>query len=205
MAAHGLKRARPAELVPGTLSVITARMDYLPRDTPPDWVDHEWARLQNPGEAIVSVYAQRLLATLKGLPTGDAVARRFTANVLIGFLPAALLGFLFIGVIKSVLFNPIVVATSFIVNFSIPYLLYSAGLSSRVGFIFAGIISLAVVFTYFCVPECKGKSLEQIDRMFNEGISLRKFGGYAPEEAVRDESGADKGVSSVSSKHEEKV
>lgn len=31
MAAHGLKRARPAELVPGTVSVITARMDYLPR------------------------------------------------------------------------------------------------------------------------------------------------------------------------------
>ena len=58
MAAHGLKRARPAELVPGTLSVITARMDYLPRDTPPDWVDQEWARLQRPGEAIVSVYAR---------------------------------------------------------------------------------------------------------------------------------------------------
>ncbi len=58
MAAHGLKRARPAELVPGTLSVITARMDYLPRDTPTDWVDHEWARQQRPGEAIVSVYAR---------------------------------------------------------------------------------------------------------------------------------------------------
>src|SRR6478609_9588314 len=29
MEAHGLKRARPADLVPGTLSVITARMDYL--------------------------------------------------------------------------------------------------------------------------------------------------------------------------------
>jgi epoxyqueuosine reductase len=58
MAAHGLKRARPAELVPGTLSVITARMDYLPRDTPPDWVEQEWARLQRPGEAIVSVYAR---------------------------------------------------------------------------------------------------------------------------------------------------
>jgi epoxyqueuosine reductase len=58
MAAHGLKRARPAELVPGTLSVITARMDYLPRDTPPDWVDREWQRLQRPGEAIVSIYAR---------------------------------------------------------------------------------------------------------------------------------------------------
>jgi len=34
MARHGLKRARPAELVPGTLRVITARMDYLPRSAP---------------------------------------------------------------------------------------------------------------------------------------------------------------------------
>jgi hypothetical protein len=35
MAAHGLKRARPAELVPGTVSVLTARMDYLPRSIRP--------------------------------------------------------------------------------------------------------------------------------------------------------------------------
>lgn len=32
MARHGLKRARPAELVPGTVSVITARMDYWPAE-----------------------------------------------------------------------------------------------------------------------------------------------------------------------------
>jgi epoxyqueuosine reductase len=35
MAAHGLKRARPAALVPGTVCVITARMDYLPRSARP--------------------------------------------------------------------------------------------------------------------------------------------------------------------------
>ena len=62
MEAHGLKRARPAELVPGTVSVITARMDYLPRDTPvdvpPGWQAMEFARLQHPDEAIVSVYAR---------------------------------------------------------------------------------------------------------------------------------------------------
>jgi epoxyqueuosine reductase len=58
MAAHGLKRARPAELVPGTVSVITARMDYLPRRTSPDWQTHELGRLQQPGEAVVSVYAR---------------------------------------------------------------------------------------------------------------------------------------------------
>ena len=58
MAAHGLRRARPAELVPGTVSVITARMDYLPRATPEDWQALELARLARPGEAIVSVYAR---------------------------------------------------------------------------------------------------------------------------------------------------
>ena len=58
MASHGLKRARPAELVPGTVSVITARMDYLPATTAPDWQKVELNRLQHPSEAIVSVYAR---------------------------------------------------------------------------------------------------------------------------------------------------
>jgi epoxyqueuosine reductase len=58
MAAHGLKRARPAALVPGTVRVITARLDYLPRDAPADWVAAEWQRLREPGQAVVSVYAR---------------------------------------------------------------------------------------------------------------------------------------------------
>ena len=66
MAAHGLKRARPAELVPGTVSVITARMDYLPRlapgapgsGQPDDWQAVEFDRLSRPAEGIVSVYAR---------------------------------------------------------------------------------------------------------------------------------------------------
>ncbi|RYF64546.1 MAG: tRNA epoxyqueuosine(34) reductase QueG, partial [Comamonadaceae bacterium] len=58
MATHGVRRARPAELVPGTVSVLTARMDYLPRDTPTDWQAREFDRLVQPGEAVVSVYAR---------------------------------------------------------------------------------------------------------------------------------------------------
>jgi len=58
MAAHGLRRARPAELVPGTVSVITARMDYLPSDTPAEWQRIEFERLARPGEAVVSMYAR---------------------------------------------------------------------------------------------------------------------------------------------------
>ena len=58
MAAHGLKRARPAELVPGTLRVITARMDYLPADLPEGWQAMVFDRLADPAQAAVSLYAQ---------------------------------------------------------------------------------------------------------------------------------------------------
>ena len=58
MAAHGTKRARPAELVPGTASVITARLDYLPRGTEPGWQQIEWQRLEDPRSAAISVYAR---------------------------------------------------------------------------------------------------------------------------------------------------
>jgi len=52
MARHGAKRSRPELLVPGTVSVIVARMDYLPGDSAPmkDLLDH-------PGKAYVSRYA----------------------------------------------------------------------------------------------------------------------------------------------------
>ena len=58
MAAHGTKRTRPAELVPGTRRVIAARMDYLPRNAAPDWRARELSRLAEPGAAVVSVYAR---------------------------------------------------------------------------------------------------------------------------------------------------
>jgi epoxyqueuosine reductase len=51
MARHGAKRARPAALVPGTVRVITARMDYLP-----DAREAE-AVLGDPTKAYVSRYA----------------------------------------------------------------------------------------------------------------------------------------------------
>jgi epoxyqueuosine reductase len=58
MAAHGTRRTRPAELVPGTMRVITARMNYLPRDAGADWRIREEARLHQPTSAVVSIYAR---------------------------------------------------------------------------------------------------------------------------------------------------
>jgi hypothetical protein len=67
---------------------------------------------------------------------------------------------------------------SFAVNFSVPYLVLKTqvGLGSKVGFIFGAISLLSLVFTYFCVPECKGKTLEQVDWLFNNNVKLRRFG-----------------------------
>ena len=58
MARHGMKRARAAELVPGTVRAITARMDYLPRATGDAWQAIEWAQLADPRRAAVSLYAR---------------------------------------------------------------------------------------------------------------------------------------------------
>lgn len=58
MARHGLQRARPQALVPGTLSVITARMNYLPSSAPEGWQAIEWSGLSRHGAAQLSLYAR---------------------------------------------------------------------------------------------------------------------------------------------------
>lgn len=51
MSQHGSKRYRPAELVPGTLRIISVRMDYLPANT------NIINILQNPEQGYISRYA----------------------------------------------------------------------------------------------------------------------------------------------------
>ena len=58
MASHGLKRARPAELVPGTVSVITVRMDYLPGNMTKLSAESAWQSLEQAQQGVVSVYAR---------------------------------------------------------------------------------------------------------------------------------------------------
>ena len=58
MASHGLKRARPAELVPGTVSVITVRMDYLPGNVQNLSAETAWKDLEQTQQGVVSVYAR---------------------------------------------------------------------------------------------------------------------------------------------------
>ncbi|HSI21609.1 MAG TPA: tRNA epoxyqueuosine(34) reductase QueG [Methylophilaceae bacterium] len=52
MAKHGSKRTRPDELVPGTVRVISVRMDYRPPET-----RDSWEVMENGGQAFISRYA----------------------------------------------------------------------------------------------------------------------------------------------------
>ena len=65
--------------------------------------------------AVVIVYWHKIAGTMVALPT-QRMARRFALNVLIAFLPAVVLGLLFGKFIKSHLFTPTVVASTFILG-----------------------------------------------------------------------------------------
>jgi undecaprenyl-diphosphatase len=65
--------------------------------------------------AVCWEYRAKLVHVIAGLGR-DAVARRFIANLIIAFVPAALLGLAFGKAIKSVLFAPVPVACAFVVG-----------------------------------------------------------------------------------------
>ena len=65
--------------------------------------------------AVVWEYRARLTHTVVSLRS-DASSQRLAINLVVAFLPAAILGFLFLKQIKFYLFNPFVVATAFIVG-----------------------------------------------------------------------------------------
>ena len=65
--------------------------------------------------AVVWEYRERLLKVARGA-TSDPAAQKFILNLFIAFLPLAILGLAFGKAIKANLFNPIAVATTFIIG-----------------------------------------------------------------------------------------
>jgi undecaprenyl-diphosphatase len=65
--------------------------------------------------AICWLYRQRLWNVVATLPR-DRKSQRFALNIVLAFLPAAVLGVIFISTIKKYLFAPVPVATAFIVG-----------------------------------------------------------------------------------------
>jgi undecaprenyl-diphosphatase len=65
--------------------------------------------------AVVWEYRAKFLGVAAGLAS-DRAAQRFVANLVVAFIPAAVLGLLFGGLIKAHLFRPVPVALAFIIG-----------------------------------------------------------------------------------------
>jgi undecaprenyl-diphosphatase len=81
--------------------------------------------------AVCWLYRARLWTVVSTLPR-DAKSQRFTLNVVLAFLPAAVLGVIFINTIKKYLFAPVPVAMAFIIGGFVILLIESRKLRPRV-------------------------------------------------------------------------
>ena len=66
--------------------------------------------------AIIVLYWRTFWAVLEGLLKGQAISWRFVRNILVAFLPSAILGFLLINKIEALLGNGVVVAVALILG-----------------------------------------------------------------------------------------
>ncbi|RSL39780.1 hypothetical protein CEP54_016259 [Fusarium duplospermum] len=69
------------------------------------------------------------------------------------------------------------VTMQFVTALTLLYLLFPpyANLQSKVGFIYGSFAVLAVLFTYFYIPEVQGRTLEEIEQLFAMNIPFRQF------------------------------
>ncbi|KAE8381314.1 general substrate transporter [Aspergillus bertholletiae] len=66
--------------------------------------------------------------------------------------------------------------TSVPINFVNPYV--QAAIGSRVTFIYGSFSVAEMAFVYFLLPETKGRSLEELDEMFQNRVPTREFSTY---------------------------
>ena len=78
---------------------------------------------------------------------------------------------------------------NFGIGYATPYLVNvapgSAGLQSKVFFIWGSTCLGCLIFTYFCIPETKGLSLEQVDLLYQNSTPLTS-GRYRQELIAQD-------------------
>jgi Sugar (and other) transporter len=71
------------------------------------------------------------------------------------------------------------------ISYATPYLVKTgpgnAGLQVKVFFIWGTTCLGCLLFTYFCIPETKGLSLEQVDELYNDGVKPWKSSTWVPE------------------------
>jgi hypothetical protein len=71
-------------------------------------------------------------------------------------------------------------ATSVVVTFVTPQMTAAdaGNLGAKAAFVFAGCNLVGWVFSYFCLPETKGRSMVEIDKMYTSKIPMRHWSKY---------------------------
>ncbi|ROV97361.1 hypothetical protein VMCG_06895 [Cytospora schulzeri] len=75
--------------------------------------------------------------------------------------------------LATVMYQVIAIALALVV----PYLVNEdqAALGGKIGFLFAGIGGLCALYCFFCLPETKDRTFEELDHMFVVGLPSRRF------------------------------
>jgi sugar porter (SP) family MFS transporter len=93
-----------------------------------------------------------------------------------------------------------------VVSFCTPYFINpdQLGWGPKYGYIWGASNLILAVWAFFFVPETKGRSLEQLDELFEKGVSARKFSSFVVErQLVDDFTGNDKGNGGASQERED--
>lgn len=73
---------------------------------------------------------------------------------------------------------------------AIPYAMDKdeANWGGKLGFLFAGLTLLCLVYCFFCLPETKGRTFEELDILFERKVPSRKFKKYQIDMAIERQS-----------------
>ena len=86
--------------------------------------------------------------------------------------------------------------TAVITTFAVPRLMNADGanLGAQTAFVFGGFAIVAVVWSYFFVPETKARTLAEIDEMYHANLPMRKWRGYKCEATIIEVEPSNKGL-----------
>lgn len=75
-------------------------------------------------------------------------------------------------------------AASIVILTIVPYMMNEdqGNWRGKIGFFFAGLGFLSTIYCFFCLPETRGRTFDELDILFERKVPSRKFGSYVIEE-----------------------